>query len=43
MDLTNQTVNSASNIYGLCDKQLACTTCSIQVKAGFEKLPAASE
>jgi len=43
MDLTNCTVNSASNIYGLCDKQLACTTCSIQVRAGYDKLPPPSE
>jgi|JI6StandDraft_1071083.scaffolds.fasta_scaffold18215_5 ferredoxin len=43
MDLTNQTVNAAANIYGLCDKQLACTTCSIQVKAGYTKLPPPSD
>jgi hypothetical protein len=29
MDLTNKTVNKNVNVYGLCDKQLACTTCSV--------------
>ena len=31
MDVTNRSVNKDVNVYGLCDKQLACTTCSVQV------------
>ena len=29
MTITNKNVNKNVNIYGLCDKQLACTTCSV--------------
>lgn len=29
MDVTNKSVNQNVNVYGLCDKQLACTTCSV--------------
>ena len=29
MDVTNSSVNQNINVYGLCDKQLACTTCSV--------------
>lgn len=39
MDLTNKIVNKDVNVYGLCDKQLACTTCAIDVVKGYEKLP----
>jgi ferredoxin len=38
MDLTNKIVNADSNIYGLCDKQLACTTCSVNIKSHHFKL-----
>jgi hypothetical protein len=31
MDVTNKIVNEDVNIYGLCDKQLACTTCSVHI------------
>lgn len=31
MDATNKIVNKDINVYGLCDKQLACTTCSVEV------------
>ena len=31
MDVTNSIVNQNVNIYGLCDKQLACTTCKIDI------------
>ncbi len=39
MDATNKMINSEANIYGLCNKQLACTTCSVHVKSHFNKLP----
>jgi len=31
MDVTNSMVNADANIFGLCDKQLACTTCRIDL------------
>lgn len=31
MDATNKNINENANIYGLCDKQLACTTCSVEI------------
>ena len=31
MDATNKSVNKNINVYGLCDKQLACTTCSVEI------------
>jgi ferredoxin len=31
MDVTNALVNQNVNIYGLCDKQLACTTCRVDI------------
>lgn len=31
MDVANSTVNQDANIFGLCDKQLACTTCRVDV------------
>lgn len=43
MDLTNKLVNSNSNIYGLCDKQLACTTCSVNIKTHYDLLPEATD
>ena len=38
MDLTNKTVNENVNVYGLCDKQLACTTCSVDIEKMYNKL-----
>lgn len=38
MDVTNRSVNEDCNIYGLCDKQLACTTCSVNILSHYEKL-----
>jgi ferredoxin len=43
MDVTNSLVNENVNIYGLCDKQLACTTCRIDIDKLAERLPAPSE
>jgi ferredoxin len=43
MDVTNSLVNQNVNIYGLCDKQLACTTCRVDIETHFEKLPMPSE
>lgn len=39
MDVTNSTVNADANIFGLCDKQLACTTCRVDIHSHFSKLP----
>lgn len=38
MDVTNKIVNEDINIYGLCDKQLACTTCSVYIESHLDKL-----
>ena len=35
MDVTNSLVNQDVNIYGLCDKQLACTTCRIDIEKKY--------
>lgn len=35
MDITNKLVNADVNIYGLCDKQLSCTTCSVEIESHF--------
>jgi ferredoxin len=43
MDITNKSVNQNINIYGLCDKQLACTTCSVEIQSHFDRLPQPSE
>jgi ferredoxin len=43
MDVANSTVNADVNIFGLCDKQLACTTCRIDLESHFHKLPPPSE
>jgi len=43
MDVTNRIVNGNLNIYGLCDKQLACTTCKVDITTHFDKLPQPSE
>lgn len=43
MDVTNSIVNQNVNIYGLCDKQLACTTCRIDIEKKYEAVPAASD
>lgn len=43
MDLTNSSVNQNVNIYGLCDKQLACTTCSVEIQKYFDRLPEPKE
>eukprot|EP01017_Pseudomicrothorax_dubius_P019225 TRINITY_DN21153_c0_g1_i2.p1 TRINITY_DN21153_c0_g1~~TRINITY_DN21153_c0_g1_i2.p1 ORF type:complete len:106 (-),score=14.15 TRINITY_DN21153_c0_g1_i2:112-429(-) len=55
MDVSNNFVNEGVEIFGndpflliciivgLCDKQLACTTCSVHVKTKYENLPSPSE
>lgn len=43
MDATNRSVNKNVNVYGLCDKQLACTTCSVEIEKHYEKLKEATE
>jgi ferredoxin len=43
MDATNKIVNEQVNIYGLCDKQLACTTCSVVIEDKNEALEAPTE
>lgn len=43
MDVTNSIVNQNVNIYGLCDKQLACTTCRVDIEKKYEVVPAASD
>lgn len=43
MDVTNSIVNQNVNIYGLCDKQLACTTCRVDIERKFEAVPPASD
>ena len=43
MDVTNSIVNQNVNIYGLCDKQLACTTCKVEIETHFGQLPLPSE
>ena len=43
MDVTNSTVNQDANIFGLCDKQLACTTCRIDIETHYDSLPLPSE
>jgi 2Fe-2S ferredoxin len=43
MDVTNRIVNSNINIYGLCDKQLACTTCRVDLQSHYDKVPPPSE
>jgi ferredoxin len=42
MDATNKSVNDNMNVYGLCDKQLACTTCSVDIMNFYDKLPSPS-
>ena len=43
MDVTNSIVNQDANIFGLCDKQLACTTCRVDIDSHFKDLPEPSE
>jgi ferredoxin len=43
MDVTNSLVNANVNIYGLCDKQLACTTCRVDIESHQDILPQSSE
>ena len=43
MDITNSMVNQDVNIFGLCDKQLACTTCRVDIESHFNKLPSPTE
>lgn len=55
MDVANSLVNEGVNVFGkkmenfanrklgLCDKQLACTTCSVHVLKNYEKLKPPSE
>ena len=43
MDVTNQLVNEGVEIFGLCDKQLACTTCSVHVLSHYDKIKPPSE
>ena len=43
MDATNQSVNQEVNVYGLCDKQLACTTCSVEIESCYDRIPEPSE
>ncbi len=43
MDVTNSLVNENVNIYGLCDKQLACTTCRVDIDSLASRLPAPSD
>lgn len=43
MDVTNSLVNQDVNIYGLCDKQLACTTCRVDIETLSDRLPSPSE
>lgn len=38
MDVTNKLANEGVEVFGICDKQLACTTCSVHVLKGYEKL-----
>lgn len=43
MDVTNSLVNQNVNIYGLCDKQLACTTCRVDIETHYHQLPPPSD
>ena len=43
MDITNRSVNENVNVYGLCDKQLACTTCSVEIESHYNTLKQPSE
>ena len=43
MDITNKLVNGDTTIYGLCDKQLSCTTCSVEIESHFDKLKEPTE
>lgn len=43
MDVTNSTVNQDANIFGLCDRQLACTTCRVDIESRFDHLPSPSD
>ena len=43
MDVTNSLVNENVNIYGLCDKQLACTTCRVDIENWSDKLKPPSD
>ena len=43
MDVTNSTVNGDTNVFGLCDKQLACTTCRVDLLSHQHLLPQPSE
>lgn len=43
MDVTNKLVNEGVEIFGLCDKQLACTTCSVDILSKYDQLKAPSE
>ena len=43
MDVTNNTVNQDANIFGLCDKQLACTTCRVDIETHNNQLPPPSD
>lgn len=55
MDVANSLVNEGVNVFGnkieylfetelgLCDKQLACTTCSVHVLKNYEKLKPPTE
>jgi len=43
MDATNEILNKDLEIYGLCDKQLACTTCSVHILSKYALLPSPSE
>ena len=43
MDVTNRSVNADTNVYGLCDKQLACTTSSVEIESKYEHLKKPTE
>jgi 2Fe-2S ferredoxin len=43
MDSANRIVNADANIFGLCDKQLACTTCRVDIEHKFDLLAPPSE
>ena len=53
MDVANALVNDGIQVFGivkkfaiklgLCDKQLACTTCNVHILKNYEKLPTPSE
>ena len=43
MDVANNIANEKMEIYGLCDKNLACTTCSVHIKNKFNELKPPTE